>query len=243
MYYYYTLSKLVKNSVEKVNRFIKEIVQTFIKQYESDVDLLYIVHNSSEFIEKNRNILKYNDVSLYEHQKEIYTAIKCPGPKLVLYIAPTGTGKTLTPLGLSERHKIVFVCAARHVGLALARSAISINKRIAFAFGCSSAEDVRLHYFAAKEYTRDKRSGQIRKVDNTVGDKVDIIICDIRSYLPAMFYMASFNPLHNIVTYWDEPTITMDYSNHDLHKVIKKKLERKYHSQFRIVFCHFAKDA
>lgn len=222
MYYYYTLSKLVKNSVEKVNRFIKEIVQTFIKQYESDVDLLYIVHNSSEFIEKNRNILKYNDVSLYEHQKEIYTAIKCPGPKLVLYIAPTGTGKTLTPLGLSERHKIVFVCAARHVGLALARSAISINKRIAFAFGCSSAEDVRLHYFAAKEYTRDKRSGQIRKVDNTVGDKVDIIICDIRSYLPAMFYMASFNPLHNIVTYWDEPTITMDYSNHDLHKVIKK---------------------
>lgn len=222
VYYYYTLSKLVQNNVDKVNRFIKEIIITFIKKYECEVNLLHIVHNSSEFIEKNPSILKYSDLSLYDHQKEIYTAIRAPNPKLVLYIAPTGTGKTLTPLGLSEQYKVIFVCAARHVGLALARSAISINKRIAFAFGCSAAEDVRLHYFAAKEFTRDKRSGQIRKVDNTVGDKVEIIICDIRSYLPAMFYMASFNPIHKIVTYWDEPTITMDYESHDLHKVIKK---------------------
>ena len=81
---------------------------------------------------------------------------------------------------------------------------------------------MRLHYFAAKEYTKDRRSGKIRKVDNTVGDKVEIIICDIRSYLPAMFYMASFNNINDIVTYWDEPTITMDYQNHDLHKIIKK---------------------
>lgn len=222
MYYYYTLSKLLQNNVEKVNRFLKEIIQTFIRKYENDVNLLYILQNSSEFIEKNPNILKYSDITLYDHQKAIYTAITAPKPKLILYIAPTGTGKTLTPLGLSERYKVIFVCAARHVGLALARSAISIGKRIAFAFGCSAAEDVRLHYFSAKEFTRDKRSGQIRKVDNTIGDKVEIIICDIRSYLAAMFYMASFNSINNIVTYWDEPTITMDYENHDLHKVIKK---------------------
>lgn len=222
VYFYYTLSKLIKNNVNKVNRYVKEIIQTFIRKYANDVNLLYIVQNSSEFIEKNPSILKYSDISLYEHQKAIYTAITDPKPKLVLYIAPTGTGKTLTPLGLSERYKVIFVCAARHVGLALARSAISIGKRIAFAFGCSAAEDVRLHYFSAKSFTRDKRSGQIRKVDNTVGDKVEIIICDIRSYLAAMFYMASFNPIHDIVTYWDEPTITMDYENHDLHKVIKK---------------------
>lgn len=222
MHLYYTMTKLVKNNVEKVNRFLKEIIQTFIKNYESEINLLYIVQTSSEVIEKNPNILKYNDLTLYDHQKEIYNAIKVPRPKLILYIAPTGTGKTLTPLGLSEKYKIIFVCAARHVGLALARSAISINKRIAFAFGCSAAEDVRLHYFAAKECIRDKRTGQIKKVDNTVGDKVEIIICDIRSYLPAMFYMSSFNDINNIVTYWDEPTITMDYDNHDLHKIIKK---------------------
>jgi len=222
IYYYYTLSKLIKNNVEKVNKYLKEIIQTFLNKYENDVNLLYIVQNSSEFIEKNPNILKYSDITLYEHQKAIYTAITSPKPKLVLYIAPTGTGKTLTPLGLSQKYKVIFVCAARHVGLALARSAISIGKRIAFAFGCSAAEDVRLHYFAAKEYTKDKRSGQIRKVDNTVGDKVEIIICDIRSYLAAMYYMTSFNSIEDIVTYWDEPTITMDYDNHDLHTIIKK---------------------
>jgi len=221
-YYYYTLYKLLQNNVEKVNRILKDICQTFINNYESEVNLLYILENSYEFIEKNKNLLKFSDLQLYEHQKEIFTTIKAKVPKLVLYIAPTGTGKTLTPLGLSEKYKVIFVCAARHVGLALARSAISIHKKIAFAFGCSSTEDVRLHYFAATDYTVNKRSGQIKKVDNTVGDKVEIIICDIRSYLPAMYYMLAFNSKENIVTYWDEPTITMDYSDHELHKVIKK---------------------
>ena len=222
MYYYYTLYKLLKNNVEKVNKFLKEIIQTFIENYEKDIKYINILENSVEYLEKNTNLLKYSDLYLYEHQKEIYTAVRSKNPKLILYIAPTGTGKTLTPLGLSESHKIIFVCAARHVGLALARSAISINKRIAFAFGCSSAEDVRLHYFAAKDFTRDKRSGKIRKVDNTVGDKVEIIICDIRSYIASMYYMLAFNKAKDIITYWDEPTITMDYDNHDLHKIIKK---------------------
>jgi hypothetical protein len=222
VYYYYTLTKLLKNSIEKVNCYIKEVIDTFIINYESEVDLLYIVKNSVNFIEKNTNLLKYSDLRLYNHQKDIFTAINAPEPKLILYIAPTGTGKTLTPLGLSEKYKVIFVCAARHVGLALARSSISIGKKIAFAFGCSSAEDVRLHYFAAKDYTKDRRSGQIRKVDNAVGDKVEIMICDIRSYLSAMFYMASFNAVENIVTYWDEPTITMDYEQHELHSIIQR---------------------
>ena len=222
MYHYYTLNKLLLNNVEKVNCFLKTIIQAFLDNYENEIDLLFIVHNSLLFIEKNTNLLKFSDLILYEHQKEIYNVVRSPKPKLILYIAPTGTGKTLTPLGLSSKYKIIFVCAARHVGLALARSAISINKKIAFAFGCSAAEDVRLHYFAAKDYTRDRRSGRIRKVDNTVGDKVEIIICDIRSYLSSMYYMLSFNSADDIITYWDEPTITMDYKNHDLHKIIKK---------------------
>jgi hypothetical protein len=222
LFYYYTLVNLLKNTIDKVNRFLVDIIKTFIDNYESSVDLLYIVNNSVDIIEKNVNLLKYSDLCLYEHQKEVYTAVRSRNPKLILYIAPTGTGKTLTPLGLSEKYKIIFVCAARHVGLALARSAISINKKIAFAFGCSAAEDVRLHYFAAKDYTTDKRSGKIRKVDNTVGDKVEILICDIRSYVASMYYMLAFNDAKDIITYWDEPTITMDYADHDLHKIIKK---------------------
>jgi hypothetical protein len=224
MYHYFTLHKLIENSISisKINKFIKQIVTQIVNYDKENIDLLHIICNSVEYIEKNTHLLKYNDMMLYDHQKEIFTAVKSPKPKLILYIAPTGTGKTLTPLGLSENHKIIFVCAARHVGLALARAAISINKKIAFAFGCSSAEDIRLHYFAAKEFTVDRRSGGIRKVDNTIGDKVEILICDIKSYIPAMYYMLAFNAAANIITYWDEPTITLDYENHEFHDIIHK---------------------
>ena len=222
IYHYYTLINLMQNNIEKVNCHVKLIVNAVLENIEKDVVLIEVVKNAYDYIERNVNLLKYGDMQLYGHQKEIYSVCKIQCPKLVLYIAPTGTGKTLTPLGLSETNKIIFVCAARHVGIALARSAISAGKRIAFAFGCSSADDIRLHFFAAKEYTRDRRSGGIRKVDNSVGDKVEIIICDIRSYLFAMYYMLSFNKAQNIITYWDEPTITMDYAEHDLHKIIKK---------------------
>jgi hypothetical protein len=222
LFYYFTLCKLEKYNISKINKFLKNVVSQILAKYEDEVDLLYIINNSVDFIERNKNLLKYADMSLYEHQREIFTASKIENPKLILYIAPTGTGKTLTPLGLSEKKRIIFVCAARHVGLALARAAISIHKKVAFAFGCSSSEDVRLHYFAAKEYTINKRSGGIKKVDNTVGDKVEIMICDIRSYLPAMYYMLAFNKASDIITYWDEPTITLDYGEHEFHEIIKR---------------------
>lgn len=128
----------------------------------------------------------------------------------------------MSPLGLSESYKIIFVCAVRHVGLALAKSAISIEKKVGFAFGCKDVTDIRLHYFAAKDFTRDRRSGQIRHVDSTVGDNVEIMITDIQSYLYAMYYMKSFNSVDNIIVYWDEPTITMDYPQHEFHDIIKK---------------------
>ena len=219
---YYTLYKLSKNSVSNINKHVVYIVKTVLDHFESDVSLEHIIRNAQDCIEKNKNLLKYEDMKLYDHQKTIFTQCKTEGPKLCLYIAPTGTGKTLTPIGLLNSHKVIFVCAARHVGVALARSAISVKKRIAFAFGCGSANDIRLHYFAAKDYTRDWKSGGIRKVDNSVGDKVEMIICDIKSYLPAMYYMLAFNPRENIITYWDEPTITMDYADHEFHATIKK---------------------
>ena len=31
-----------------------------------------------------------------------------------------------------------------------------------------------------KEFTKDWKTGGIRKVDNSVGDKVEIIICDVK---------------------------------------------------------------
>ena len=222
MYYYFTIHKLIHNNIFRLNKYIKQITLSIIEKYKDEIELLHIICNSVEYIEKNTYLLKYGDMTLYDHQKEIFAASKIPSPKLILYIAPTGTGKTITPLGLSDKHKIIFVCAARHVGLALARSAISINKKVAFAFGCSSTEDIRLHYFSAKEFSVNKRSGGIGKVDNTIGDKVEIMICDIKSYLYAMYYMLAFNDASNIITYWDDPTITLDYDDHEFHSIIKK---------------------
>ena len=219
---YFTLFKLTRITISNVNRHIRQIVNNVLTKLEDEIEMSSVISNAVEFIEKNKLLLNYSDSVLYEHQKQVFTLMKNPGPKLALYIAPTGTGKTLSPIGLSEKFRIIFVCAARHVGLALARAAISVNKKIAFAFGCASASDIRLHYFAAKEYTKHRKSGGIGKVDNSVGDKVEIMICDIKSYLPAMFYMKAFNPVEDIIVYWDEPTITMDYDEHELHEIIKK---------------------
>jgi hypothetical protein len=222
IFHYFTIFKLIRNSIPLVNANVRAVVSRILERFNDEIDLKHIIANSCEYIERNTHLLKYADLELYEHQKQIITISKHPQSKLVLYIAPTGTGKTMTPIALSEQHRIIFVCAARHVGLALARAAISVNKRIAFAFGCNSADNVRLHYFSAKKYTKNTKTGGIYKVDNAVGSKVEIMICDIRSYIPAMHYMLSFNERESIITYWDEPTITMDYQTHPFHEIIKR---------------------
>jgi hypothetical protein len=80
-----------------------------------------------------------------------------------------------------------------------------------------------LHYYAASNYTKNKRSGGIGKVDNSEGSKVELMICDVHSYITAMHYMLAFNSDRSkIITYWDEPTITLDYEQHFLHETIHK---------------------
>ena len=223
MMHYLTLYKLDKNVIGRLNARMCEIVKRVLAEYEGDIDFAYIIANAVEFVEQNKCLMKYSDTVLYEHQKTIFTTVKNKEKaKLVLYIAPTGTGKTMTPIGLTKGNHVIFVCAARHVGLALAKAAISVDVKIAFAFGCASAADIRLHYFSALEYTRNRRTGGIGKVDNSVGDKVEMIICDVKSYLPAMYYMLAFNEAQDIITYWDEPTITMDYDEHACHETIHK---------------------
>jgi hypothetical protein len=222
LYYYYTLRILVGYRVEDFNKFFQDALNRILDKIADEVTPQGLVTMAYELIEKNDYLLRFADEELYGHQKQLFTAVKRPNPKLILYIAPTGTGKTLSPLGLSEEYRVIFVCAARHVGLALAKAAISTEKKVAFAFGCADANDIRLHYFAAKDYIRNRRSGKIAKVDNSVGDKVEIMISDIKSYIPAMLYMLAFNPKEKIILYWDEPTITMDYDDHEFHKIIKK---------------------
>lgn len=222
MYYYYSICLLMRNSISHLNPHVQSFLDHVTKLVEPDFDPAEFIKKAHEYVEKNEFVFKCGDVKLYEHQKQIYTAFKNDTvPKLVLYIAPTGTGKTLTPIGLSEHYRVIFVCAARHVGLALAKACISAKKRIAFAFGCGSVDNIRLHYYAAKDVVRDRRTGGIRKVDNSVGDNVEIMISDVKSYKHAMYYMNAFSPLNKLLLYWDEPTITMDYADHEFHAFIK----------------------
>ena len=221
-FYLYTLIQLSKASIKHINTHVTDFIQRVIAIANVKTDLKEIIKEAYAFIEQNKYLLEYEDKELFAHQKQLFSIFnqERENPRLVLYIAPTGTGKTLSPIGLSSKYKIIFVCVARHIGLALAKSAISMEKKIAFAFGCETASDIRLHYFSAVDYIKDRRSGGIRKVDNANGAKVEMIICDVKSYLVAMNYMLAFNPAEKMITYWDEPTITMDYETHDLHEII-----------------------
>jgi len=274
---YFTLYKLSTYTVSNLNPFVTNIVNLILQKYRENVNLVNIIYDAVNILEKNNVLMENEDICLYTHQREIFHILRnndfkinqdtfrelddlqkemieihqdnhdnenfsqthifstiqkriqdcqqsliCKQSNLVLYSAPTGTGKTLTPLAFVNNYRIIFVCAARHVGLALAKNAISMNVKIAFAFGCETADDIRLHYSAASEFTTNKRSGKIQKVDNSVGDKVEIMICDVKSYLVAMIYMKSFNPISNLLLYWDEPTITLDYEDHILHSDIHR---------------------
>ena len=217
----YALLRFRRLSIKGLNRYLIAFIDNLliVSDTTSRKSICNIVHNAHTYIEKNRALMEYDDDALYTHQRDLFKLFSNPkirdAPKCVLYMAPTGTGKTLSPIGLSQQYRVMFVCAARHVGLALAKSAISVGKRVAFAFGCETAADIRLHYFAAADYTINKRSGVIHKVDNSNGSRVEIMICDVASYLVAMYYMKIFNSVENMIMYWDEPTIGMDKSSSD----------------------------
>ena len=221
-YEYYTLSIIRNSTVLYTNKYVLDFIDILLTEKSHQHKIHEFITSANKNIEQNPYLSKYEDVVLYEHQKQLFTIFKNPDPKLVLYVAPTGTGKTLSPIGLANQYRIIFICVSRHVGLALAKSAIAVEKKVAFAFGCETTSDIRLHYFAAAEYSINRRTGGIFKVDNSVGNKVEIMITDVESYLVAMRYMLAFNTERDIVTYWDEPTITMDYDTHELHTKINE---------------------
>jgi len=218
--HFYTLSQLMKNTIYNLNTYVAEFINKIIENIKSEFENIDVIKNAYDVIERNRSLLDYKDYVLYKHQQDVFKEVKRPGAKLIFYQAPTATGKTLTPIGISQGYKVIFVCAAKHVGLQLARACISEEVPIGVAFGCNDSEDVRLHYFAAKDYTINKKSGGIGKVDHTAGENVQLIVSDVHSYLHAMRYMLAFNEKEKIVMYWDEPTITLDYDEHPFHSIL-----------------------
>ena len=236
-FYLYTILQMNQSIIPYVNIFVQQFVDQFVQFIQTKIPTKILqdtFSNAYTIIEKNPYILRFENKTLYDHQKQLFQLFRtglsseeatrnvCPLPKLVMYTAPTGTGKTMSPLGLSNGYRIIYICAARHIGLALAKSAISMEKRVAFAFGCDTASDIRLHYYSAVEYTKNRKTGGIFKVDNSNGSKVEIMICDVYSYLTAMHYMLAFHSENEIIMYWDEPTISLDQETHPLHSLIQR---------------------
>jgi len=215
---FFHLERMLQLNLKHANPYVVSYCQKCLDAYVPP--LKELVMNAPALLEHNP-CDEYTNISLYSHQKELFALFKEPN-KMVLYTAHTGMGKTLSPLGLSEKYKIIYVCAARHIAIAFATACCSSGKKFAMAFGCSSEEDIRLHYSAAKKFTVDKRSGGIRNVDNSRGEDVEIIITTIPSYLHAMNYMLRFHPKEEILFYFDEPTITMNKSEDPLHPVLQR---------------------
>lgn len=211
--YYYILTKLQEMHIMNKNIFLYDFFEKILELSKKMISIKSYVNCLPDILQESNFIHKFKNIELYNHQKEIFTISKIKKSKLIFYQAPTGTGKTLTPLGLVNNYKIIFVCAAKHVGLQLARCCVSVGIPVAIAFGCNDVTDIRLHFSSAKTYIKNYKTGGIFKVDNSDGKKVEIIISDIQSYLYSMNYMSAFNDINNIMTFWDEPTITLDYED------------------------------
>lgn len=210
--YYYNIYYLIKNY--DINPHIKDIlIQSLSKYTYKPSDVL---EHSKKVIENN-SIFDYKPIQLYSHQKDIYSIVKKRERFLLFYMSPTCSGKTLTPIGLSQQYKVIFICASRHIGVNLAKSAINVGVKCGFAFGCSSIKDIRLHYFSVNSYTNDK----YKNPNHSDGSKLSLLISDIHSYEHAMNYLLKFSNLENIILFWDEPTISMDYDTHELHSYLK----------------------
>ena len=109
--------------------------------------ILWFIENTETFIESN-SIFDYKPIELFEHQKTIFDVLKNVEKEdstLIFYRAPTSSGKTFTPLGICKKFKVIFMCASRHISVGLGKNAVNAGIRTAFAFGCETTADVRLH--------------------------------------------------------------------------------------------------
>ena len=162
LFYYYTISKLIKYNIHLFNNIFKTELQNILNNLKKNIKLTEIIGFGVEIIEKI-SYLQILDDKLYDHQKELFTYCKYPNPKLI-HIAPTGTGKTMSPLGLSEKYKvhIKYWCYYHWQNMQYLCKKVALLLAVMMVY--------TTYYYTAKDYTMKKNQG-IGRVDNTVGIK------------------------------------------------------------------------
>ena len=75
-FYLYTLIQLQTISVDHINKHVLNFVDICIQYINSKTILSNIIKNAYEFIEKNPNVFKYGDISLYDHQKRLFNVFR-----------------------------------------------------------------------------------------------------------------------------------------------------------------------
>ena len=108
---YFTICQLLNNSIRYINKFVSNFITFVLNEYESKIDKYKLIKKAYSYIEKNKEIFRFNDLKLYEHQQKLFTAIKRTTNKLILYQAPTGTGKTMSPVGLANGKSNIYLCS------------------------------------------------------------------------------------------------------------------------------------
>ena len=73
--YYYTLTQLLKNNIYNINNDVLSYVKYILNNFKDKIDMYKLIKNAYEYIERNTITLKYSDVKLYPHQKELSSTI------------------------------------------------------------------------------------------------------------------------------------------------------------------------
>ena len=216
---FYNINFILQNHGQRIQKNIKSILHNICETFNPYMNYNSILKSASHIFEANE-IHDTSYYTLHPHQKHIYNIFKNHNEsKLIMYCAPTSSGKTLTPIGLSNSYRVLFLCASKHIGLNLAKSAFSVGKKIGFAFGCNDTSQIRLNYNTINSWIQEK-NGRTRP-DHSDGKNVEIMISDLKSYEYAMLYMKAFNKLENIIMFWDEPTIGLDVETSPMHAIVK----------------------